>query len=848
MLGYATRVLAIADAQADIFAAQAWALSSLDLTIRYSREQALGDIDAAAARGRPFDIVALLRPSAACVALVDRALAAGPNTVAIACVAPETREAFAASLPPSDRVFIIPAAPAEAEAALFTALREAATHGRHENLDGDPAARAGQGDESGRGAMERHREHLRAKEAELSVATDMLKAVFDNMRQGFLHLDDEWRVKNFNSRLNELIGYPAGVVREGATPYDLIRAATALGHYHGRSAEDAYEKWRQRLSDRSPGDHLSLLSDGRTVEVGYAPFGENGWVITYEDISARVEAEKALAQQNERFDAALSNIPHGVCMFDADKCLILCNGAYSGLYGLPRELTVAGTSLQAILDYRTSVGNGPAHIETYFDVVDEAKAAGGAKTVRVTLQDGRTVRIAHNPMSSGGYVATHEDITQAVRAEEQIRFLGSHDGLTGLPNRSLLRDRIGEALTRIRRSGMFCIHYLDLDNFKCVNDTHGHPIGDLLLKQAAERFRQCLRETDTLARLGGDEFVVLQADVEKPEQAGNLARRLVEAMAEPFDLDGRQVYLGLSIGVSISPGDGRDVDGLLKNADMAMYRSKSEGRNTFRFFELAMDARLQERRLLELDLRRAVASGEFELHYQPQVDAKTETITGCEALVRWRHPARGLVPPMEFIPLAEEIGVIVPLGAWVIQQACRDAATWPSHVGVAVNLSSAQFKGLSLVQTVVSALDASGLSPLRLELEITESALLADNESTIATLNHLRALGVRIAMDDFGTGYSSLSYLRSFPFDKIKIDRSFIKDLGEKNDCSAIVKAVASLGAALGMTTTAEGVETAEQLRQIREQGCTEVQGYFFGRPCPAADLRDLFQQKTAAA
>jgi len=395
---------------------------------------------------------------------------------------------------------------------------------------------------------------------------------------------------------------------------------------------------------------------------------------------------------------------------------------------------------------------------------------------------------------------------------------------------------------------MFCLHYLDLDNFKSVNDLHGHAIGDLLLEQAVARLRECVRETDTLARLGGDEFVVLQADLEKPEHAGSLARRFVEALAEPFDLDGRQAYVGVSVGVSVCPSDGEDVDTLLKNADLAMYRSKSEGRNTYRFFELAMDARIQERRLLELDLRRAVANEEFELYYQPQVDAQSEEVTGCEALLRWRHPTRGLVPPNDFIAVAEEIGVIVPLGAWVIRQACREAATWPRQIGVAVNLSSQQFKGMALVQTVVSALDAASLSPLRLELEITESVLLADSESTLATLEHLRALGVRIALDDFGSGYSSLSYLRSFPFDKLKIDRSFIKDMGERSDCSAIVQAVASLGAALGMATTAEGVETVEQLGQIRAIGCTEVQGYFFGRPRPANELPALFLNNVAAA
>jgi diguanylate cyclase (GGDEF)-like protein len=690
-------------------------------------------------------------------------------------------------------------------------------------------------------------EQTRPKEGELLAGAEMLKATFNNVRHGFMLLDDRLRVRSFNPRLAELIGFPPGVIFEGAEARSLVCASFALGHYPGGTVEEAYAGWIGRLANRTAGHRHSRGPDGRTTKIGCLPFGEREWIITYEDISARIDAEEALAEQNERFDAALTNMPHGVCMFEADRRLILCNAGYAELYALPAELTVAGTRLQDILDYRAAHGSAPLEMATYSYLLSEDPVSG-ARTGRVALQDGRTVRITHNPMNGGRYVAIHEDVTEAVRAEQQIRYLGSHDGLTGLPNRTLLLDRIGEAVTRARRGEMFCLHYLDLDNFKSVNDLHGHSVGDLLLKQAIARLRLCLRETDTLARLGGDEFVVLQADVGKPEEAGSLARRFIEAIAEPFDLDGRQAYVGVSIGVSVCPNDGADVDTLLKNADLAMYRSKSEGRNTYRFFEFAMDARIQERRLLELDLRCAVANQEFELYYQPQVDAQTEVVTGCEALLRWRHPTRGMVSPNDFITVAEEIGVIVPLGAWVIQQACRDAATWPSQIGVAVNLSSQQFKGLALVQTVVSALAAASLSPLRLELEITESVLLADSESTLAALRHLRALGVRIAMDDFGTGYSSLSYLRSFPFDKIKIDRSFIKDIGEKSDCSAIVRAVAGLGAALGMITTAEGVETVEELGQIRALGCTEVQGYFFGRPRPASELADLFRKAVAAA
>jgi diguanylate cyclase (GGDEF)-like protein len=842
MVEYGARVLALVD-RADAIAPSSAGSTAFDVTIHCSPESALAAIGSAAENGRPFEFV-VIEGAAAGAPVVDQILSAGPEAIVIACVAPASCHGLMTLAQKTDRLLVMSPISEQGIAGLLRPLLRVRALKRASREA--PVTSSGAGASADANLAEQSAQ-LRARKVEVAAGAEILKFTFDNMGQGFLLLDDKWCVKEFNSRLSELIGYPEDAVHVGASARDLIFAAHKLGHYPRGDAEEAYEQWRRRLSDRTPRNHISPLSNGRTLEVGYAPFGEGGWIITYEDISARIHAEEALARQNERFNAALTNIPHGVCMFDSEKRLILCNAGYSQLYALPPELTLAGTPLDRILAHRAATGSAPTRMANYFDVADEAVAAGGARSARVVLQDGRTVRIAHNPMS-GGYVATHEDITQAVRAEEQIRYMGSHDSLTGLPNRTLLRDRIGEAIARMRRGGMFCIHYLDLDNFKTVNDTHGHPVGDLLLKQVAERLGLCLREIDTLARLGGDEFVVMQADLEKPEHAGSQARRLVEAMAEPFDLDGRLVYLGVSIGVSLCPSDGTDVDALLKNADMAMYRAKSEGRNTYRFFEFTMDARIQERRKLEMDLRRALANEEFELYYQPQVDAQTEAITGCEALLRWNHPSRGIVAPSDFIPVAEEIGMIIPLGAWVIQQACREAATWPKHIGVAVNLSSAQFRGTTLVQTVISALGASGLSPFRLELEVTETALLTDSQSTLATLNHLRALGVRIAMDDFGTGYSSLSYLRSFPFDKIKIDRSFIRDLGEEGDCAAIVKAVAELGVALGMTTTAEGVETIEQLRRIRGHGCNEVQGYLFGRPCRSNALPDLFRKSAAAA
>jgi diguanylate cyclase (GGDEF)-like protein len=433
------------------------------------------------------------------------------------------------------------------------------------------------------------------------------------------------------------------------------------------------------------------------------------------------------------------------------------------------------------------------------------------------------------------------------RGVAQIARLAHYDPLTDLPNRVLFQKSLTEALARRSRKGdQLAVHFIDLDRFKTVNDTLGHPLGDALLREAAERLRRCVREGDTVARLGGDEFAVVQTGLSDMDGATRLAARIVTAMAAPFDLAGHQVVIGASVGVSASPSDGEDVDELLKKADMALYRAKGDGRGAFHFFERAMDEQLQARRALELDLRRALQDGEFELFYQPLYHLGDERVTGCEALLRWNHPERGMVSPADFIPLAEEIGLIVPLGDWVLRAACAEAARWPDHVRLAVNLSPAQFRDRSLVATVVSALATSGLPAQRLELEITESVLLQDSAANMTMLHDLKALGVRISMDDFGTGYSSLSYLRSFPFDKIKIDQTFVRDILHDSDALAIIKAVLDLGASMGVTTTAEGVETQAQLDALRGQGCAEIQGYFISRPAPAGDIAKMLGVEAA--
>ena len=410
------------------------------------------------------------------------------------------------------------------------------------------------------------------------------------------------------------------------------------------------------------------------------------------------------------------------------------------------------------------------------------------------------------------------------------------DPLTGLADRRMFRERLAAQFAALRRGREpFAVLCIDLDRFKSINDTLGHPIGDALLRKVGERLRKAAREEDVVARLGGDEFALIQTGADQPHAAEALAMRLVDLIGRTYVVDGHMLNIGASVGVAVAPGDGEDADALLKHADLALYRAKADGRGVFRFFETGMDARMQARRSLEIDLRQALALRDFQLAYQPQVNSETGAVVGFEALLRWTHPERGVVSPADFIPVAEEIGLITPIGEWVLRTACAEAATWPEHVSLAVNVSPVQFRGAKLVETVVASLARSGLAPSRLELEITEGALLDNTDTVLAVLNSLRDLGVRISMDDFGTGYSSLSYLQKFPFTKIKIDQSFVRRMDDSPDCSAIVRAVAALGASLGMKTTAEGVETEAQRDRIRAEGCTEIQGFLTGRPMTAA-------------
>ena len=590
----------------------------------------------------------------------------------------------------------------------------------------------------------------------------------------------------------------------------------------------AREPTTEAVPSRNDRDELGDMA--RAVQV----FRENG-----EEL---LERKLQLEQVNVQLDLALNNMAHGLCMFDAKRRLIICNGRYGAMYGLPEALTTPGTPIQSILQYMVER-------KTFAENSGETFAAVAPTPIQdfrivKTLTDGRMVAISHQSTADGGWVAIHEDITERQKAEAHIAHLARHDQLTDLPNRVFFREELDKNLRRLRHGERFAVLCLDLDRFKSVNDTLGHSIGDKLLRAVASRLAGCIDERDFVARLGGDEFAVVQANIGRPEDASTLGSRIIERLNEPYEIDGQQLDIGVSIGIAIAPADGKNADQLLKNADLAMYRAKADGRGSYCFFEPEMDARIQARRALELDLRSALASGQLQLYYQPLVNAKTGEVRCFEALLRWFHPRLGMVPPAEFVPLAEESGLIGPLGQWVLRAACAEAAKWPSQFRVAINLSPIQFKNLNLVKVILGALAASGLPASQLELEITESVLLEADSKTLAVLHELHALGIRIVMDDFGTGFSSLNYLRSFPFDKIKIDKSFVHDVSKGGDSIAIVRAIIDLARALKIEVVAEGVETVDQLNHLVAEGCTEMQGFYFSKPAPIESFEQVLQER----
>ena len=546
------------------------------------------------------------------------------------------------------------------------------------------------------------------------------------------------------------------------------------------------------------------------------------------------EADEQLASVHRNLKIALTYMSQGLALYDASGALILANRRLSEMFGVPCDDVHIGMTIAEVMG---SIGFSRRRAQRIEARIHAIPPDGRMDQTFEEIGEVHVVSIATRPMPDGGWVMTFEDVTERRRAEMQLAFMAHHDALTSLPNRTFFHERLRQATIQAKRGVPFVLMSLDLNGFKGVNDTLGHAAGDELLRMIAERLRKCVRESDTVARLGGDEFAIIQTGPKEDGDAVVLAKRLVHALGEPYQIHGHQVLSGCSVGMTMAPRDGSDAEELMKKADMALYRAKKDATTFYGFFEPELDTKLEKRRTLEQDLRQALLREELRLHYQPLVDAHTREVTSYEALVRWHHPTRGTVSPADFIPLAEESGLIVPIGEWVVRTACEEAATWARGEKVAVNLSPAQFKSGRLPEMIAEALSSSGLNADRLELEITETVLLQNSEATLKALHRLRDFGVRIALDDFGTGYSSLSYLRSFPFDKLKIDRSFVQDLPESHSARAIVQAIAALGASFNMSITAEGVEKLEQLEYLRGEGCNELQGFFLSRPKPSEEL-----------
>ncbi|WP_315735009.1 MULTISPECIES: putative bifunctional diguanylate cyclase/phosphodiesterase [unclassified Bradyrhizobium] len=673
--------------------------------------------------------------------------------------------------------------------------------------------------------------------AEAKKAHDRLIEAIDILPEGIVFLDADGRYILWNKKYAEIYNRSSDLFEAGARLQDTIRVGVARGDYPEAAGRE--EEWIAERLERlfqPSGRHEQKLSDGRTILIEERLTGDGGIVGLRVDITE-------LKQREESFRLLFDGnpVPMIVCATDDGRVLGV-NEAAAQHYGYSRAAFE-----------RLGIRNLQAYESEPPWAGEQSGEEQAARTWKHVRADGALIDLAiysrhlvHN--SQPAVLLALMDITERKRAEARLAFLAQHDALTGLPSRNLLRQKIDDKLAQMRRgSEKIAVLVLGLDNFKSINDTLGHAVGDRLLRGVGKRLRSILRQEDIVARLNSDEFAVVQGGQARPEDAAQLCRRLLQAIADPYLIDGSSVTIGATIGIAMAPNDGDDAEKLLKNADMALSRAKNETRGTFSYFEPGMDARAQSRRKIESELREAIQRDVLQPHYQPLIDLSTGRITGFEALVRWPHPERGMIPPSEFIPVAEDTGLISALGRAMLRQACSDAAKWPDDVRVAVNMSPLQFRVGNVLSLVMDVLKQSGLPPSRLELEITETLVLEKSGQVLATLHALRALGVRISMDDFGTGYSSLSYLRSFPFDKIKVDQSFIRDLAANREAQAIVRSIVSLGKGLGVIITAEGVETEAELRCLRAEGCHEGQGYLFSRPRPNVDIVRLLQAQRDA-
>jgi diguanylate cyclase (GGDEF)-like protein/PAS domain S-box-containing protein len=694
--------------------------------------------------------------------------------------------------------------------------------------------------------------HNRESQQRLEAEKQRLDTALNNMTQGLVLYDASARVVVCNRRYIDMYGLSTDIAKPGCHFHDLIQHRKDTGSYDGDVHEFCSEIMRN-VAQGKVSSTVMKCGDGRAFMIVNKPLTQGGWVATIEDITARLNLEQERDRNQTFLREIIDHIPSQITVKDAhDHRYLLVNQVAEVQFGLSRDAIIGRTAFELFpKQLAETISADDERALRSADGLSLDEHAWESKSMGRRYITSKRIGIRDQAGDPRYIINVVEDVTDWRRAHEKIEHMAHYDALTDLPNRTLFRTQIERELENTGEGEQFALLYIDIDEFKGINDSLGHHVGDELLKMVADRIRGCLKQTDLVARLGGDEFAVIQTAVGATDDIVEFVTRVHDAIRQPYQCLGHQLSTDASIGIAIAPRDGTELDQLIKNADLAMYAAKSEGRRTHRFFEPAMHASARARLTMELDLRQAMTDGGFEIHYQPVVNIQRNEVSGCEALLRWRHPERGMVSPAEFIPVAEDTGLINELGDWVLKTACAEAARWPDHIRLAVNVSPVQFKCATLALKITSALASSGLAPRRLELEITEAVLIRDDETALMILHQLRALGVQIALDDFGTGYSSLSYLKRFPFDKIKIDRSFVADIAEADGSSAIVQAVVNIAARRNMTTTAEGVETEQQRQMLRALGCTEMQGYLFSAAKPGPEVRKLLAtggEKPAAA
>lgn len=700
---------------------------------------------------------------------------------------------------------------------------------------------------------------LTARETELAQQNYRFRAAVETMGQGLCLFDADRRLVISNKHYAILYGLPQELVVPG-TLFDRIMDYRREHSVYPEGVEEQYiARTNELVREKEPQVRQVTLRSGRTLAVSHYPLSDGGFLATHRDITDeihRIEAlesrEAELGRQNMRFLAAVNNMPHGLAMFGPDRKLIVSNTPFAKLYGLPDALVQPGTDFRDIFAVRAQNGMVPeSGAEAHLNAIEDLVSRGASVKNDVEMANGRIVRVNQQGMPDGGWVATHEDVTALHRSQKLVQHMARHDILTDLPNRRQLKEAAEEVAAKLESGVPYAVLCMDLDRFKSVNDTLGHAAGDALLCQVAQRLRAEIGERDMALRLGGDEFAILSGPLTDLDYPRRLADRLVGCLSAPFEVKEQRVSIGVSIGVAVSPRDGSSIEMLINNADLALYKAKAHGRSQHVLYVPQLGAEMQRRRRLEDGLRHAISRQEMRLVYQPIIDLQSRQISAVETLLRWDHPELGGIGPSQFIPIAEETGLIVPIGHWVIEQACLQARSWPEQVRAAINLSVAQVKDESLLPSLRDVLARAGIDAGRLEFEVTESLYLDQTGPVLATLEGLKQLGARLALDDFGTGYSALSNLQTGIYDIVKIDRSFMQNLRERPAAAAIIEAMVSMGRSLDMKITAEGVEEQDQLEAVMALGCSLAQGFLFSPPLPASAIggflanfaleRDLF-------